>query len=65
MFRPQLLAALLIGLGTAAGVAAMPPETGRLPAGVTPVHYDITVDPDAAAMTFAGAETVTIAVARP
>ena len=64
MFRPRL-AVLLLGLGVAASVSAAEPEAGRLPAGVTPKHYDIMVDPDAAAMTFAGNETITIAVARP
>jgi aminopeptidase N len=64
MPRPRV-AAFLLGLGAAASVSAATPEAGRLPAGVTPLHYDIMVDPDAAAMTFTGDETVTIAVARP
>ncbi len=37
----------------------------RLPTGVTPVSYDITVDPDAASLTFSGSETVTINVTKP
>lgn len=40
-------------------------ETGRLPDGVTPVSYDITVAPDAAALTFTGKETITIDVTKP
>ncbi|WCM28841.1 M1 family metallopeptidase [Sphingomonas sp. QA11] len=35
---------------------------GQLPANVAPVAYDITVKPDAKAMTFSGTETVTIDV---
>jgi aminopeptidase N len=38
-------------------------ETGRLPAGVTPLHYDITIRPDAANMSFAGSEQIRIDVA--
>ena len=37
---------------------------GRLPVGVTPLAYDITVTPDAAKLTFSGSETITIDVAR-
>jgi len=40
-------------------------EPGRLPAGVTPLAYDIMVDPDAAKLRFTGRETITIAVAAP
>ena len=54
----SLAAALLIGTATPAFAV------GQLPAGVAPVSYDITVRPDAKAMTFTGAEDVTIAVAR-
>ncbi len=51
------LAAVLL-LGTATPAFAV----GQLPAGVAPVSYDITVRPDAKAMTFSGEEDVTIAV---
>ena len=47
-------------LATTAHAAA-----GRLPVGVTPVAYDIRVDPDAAKLTFTGTETVTFDVAAP
>lgn len=40
-------------------------ETGRLPGGVTPLAYDITVAPDAARLTFSGEETITVDVAAP
>ena len=40
-------------------------ETGRLPTGVTPLAYDITVAPDAAKLTFSGEETITVDVAAP
>lgn len=52
------LATLLMGIATPALAA------GELPAGVAPVAYDITVRPDAKAMTFSGEETVAIEVAR-
>ena len=54
-----LAAALLVGTATPA-VAV-----GQLPAGVVPVSYDIVVSPDAKAMTFSGAETIVVTVARP
>ena len=50
----------LLALGGASG-------RGRpgLPGNVVPVHYDISVDPDAKALRFTGSEVVTIAVAAP
>ena len=53
-----LAAALLIGVASPAFAV------GQLPEGVAPVSYDITIRPDAKAMTFSGEETVTISVAR-
>jgi len=53
-----LAAALMIGVASPAFAV------GQLPEGVAPVSYDITVRPDAKAMTFSGEETVTIDVAR-
>ncbi|MET0270086.1 MAG: M1 family metallopeptidase [Sphingomonas sp.] len=62
MRRSAILAApLLLALGGAAPGGA----PGQLPANVTPVNYDITVDPDAKALTFTGDEVITIAVAAP
>lgn len=40
-------------------------ETGRLPTGVTPLAYDITVAPDATKLTFSGEETITVDVSVP
>lgn len=54
----SLATALLLGTATPAFAV------GQLPAGVAPVSYDITVRPDAKAMTFSGEEDVTITVAR-
>jgi aminopeptidase N len=39
--------------------------TGRLPDGVTPIHYDVSVTANAAALTFDGVETITVNVTRP
>ncbi len=61
MFR-FALAAIVCG---AAVLASPVLAANRLPGGVTPVAYDITVDPDAATLTFGGRETVTIDVAKP
>lgn len=52
----SLAAALLLGTATPAFAA------GQLPTGVSPIAYNITVRPDAKAMTFSGEEDVTIAV---
>ncbi len=38
---------------------------GRLPTGVTPLSYDITVEPDAQKLTFTGSETIAINVTVP
>jgi aminopeptidase N len=50
------IATLLLGVSTPALAI------GNLPANVAPIAYDITVKPDAKAMTFSGSETVTIKV---
>lgn len=54
-----LAAALLLGTSTPAFAI------GQLPGGIAPTSYDITIRPDAKAMTFSGEETVSIAVAKP
>ena len=60
--------ALLLASGLAAPAfaqPAVPPQLpGRLPTEVVPLHYAISVDPDAKALTFAGTETVTVNVLR-
>ena len=55
-------ATLLVSISFSVSASA---ETGRLPAGVTPLAYDITVAPDATKLAFTGEETITIEVAVP
>ena len=57
------LAALACGLHSHAGEMAeqLP---ARLPTDVAPVHYDIHLEPNAAALTFNGRETIDIVVRR-
>jgi aminopeptidase N len=59
--------AISVGLSLAASLLATSAMAapGRLPAGVTPLSYDITVEPDAAKLTFTGSETIAIQVAKP
>ncbi|GGE81294.1 M1 family metallopeptidase [Sphingomonas prati] len=65
------LSALLLASVTLVGAAPAPlpavgvQQPGRLPPGVTPLHYEISVEPDAQKLNFTGSETVTIAVTRP
>ena len=59
MLKPLSLAAVLLATAASAQV------TGRLPGGVTPLAYTISVDPDAAKLTFTGSETIRIKVAAP
>jgi aminopeptidase N len=54
------LALLFVTALTAPALAA-----GRLPTGVTPIAYDLTVDPDAGKLGFSGSGTVTVQVAKP
>jgi aminopeptidase N len=66
MIHWRLAAATFLLAGTASVAhAQVGANTGRLPTDVTPVHYDMTIDPDAKAMRFAGEETVTVLVAKP
>ena len=61
------LSALLLASAALIGAAPAPTaqQPGRLPAGVTPIHYDIMVEPLADTLRFTGSETVTIAVTQP
>ena len=59
MLRPLSLATMLLATTASAQVA------GRLPGGVMPLAYTISVDPDAAKLTFMGSETIRIKVAAP
>lgn len=56
-----------VGLSLAASLLATSAmaQAGRLPTGVTPLSYDITVEPDAAKLTFAGSESIVIQVTKP
>jgi aminopeptidase N len=56
---PRLAAALVILL------SAVDAQAQRLPASVTPLHYDITVAPDLAAAKFTGEETIRVRLAGP
>lgn len=62
MFSRILIFAAVSLFLTVAPAAALP---GRLPEGVTPLHYDIMVAPDAKALRFSGRETIDIRVSRP
>ncbi len=55
----------LIGFGLTIVSVAAYAAPGRLPDAVVPTAYDLTVDPDASALTFAGSGTVAITVAKP
>ncbi|PAX09525.1 M1 family metallopeptidase [Sphingomonas lenta] len=57
--KPTLAAALLLG------VSAPALGQGQLPRTVVPVAYDITIRPNAQAMTFTGTETVEVDVKQP
>jgi aminopeptidase N len=58
---------LFAGLSLAASllVTSAFAAPGRLPVGVAPLSYDITVEPDAAKLTFTGSETIAIQVTKP
>ena len=64
----RLATRLLVCLAWAAfGVTAAAAEQrpGRLPPGITPVHYEISVEPDAAALTFTGRAVIDLEVEDP
>jgi aminopeptidase N len=58
---------LSVGISLAASLLASSAYAapGRLPEGVRPLSYDITVEPDAAKLTFTGSETIAIQVDKP
>ncbi len=45
--------------------SVVPGFAQRLPVGVVPSHYDLTVAPDLAAATFTGNETIAVSVEKP
>jgi hypothetical protein len=47
------------------GIAAARVEAQRLPGGVTPEHYALTVTPDLAKARFAGSETIEVVLDKP
>jgi aminopeptidase N len=58
---------LIAGLSLAASLLSTSAfaAPGRLPTGVTPLSYDIIVEPDATKLTFTGSETIAIQVTKP
>lgn len=58
MVRAAVLFVLALG-------ASVPCFAQRLPGGVTPTHYDLMVEPDLAAATFAGTEKITVTLRKP
>jgi len=55
----------LLSVGLLATTSSPALAVGQLPAGVRPLVYDITVNPDATSKTFTGSETVTVQVTKP
>ena len=60
---PRLLICLAC-IAPGAGVAADAAQPGRLPPGVVPVHYDLTIEPDARALTFSGRAVIEVNVVK-
>ena len=61
----KLASALVLSLALTAGASPPALAAGQLPTGVVPVLYDISVRPDATALTFSGEETITVDVKTP
>ena len=62
IWRGLVAAGMVVGLG---GAAVARVEAQRLPGGVRPVHYSLTITPDLAKATFAGSETIEVVLDRP
>ena len=56
---------LALGADDVRGAVEATARPGRLPGGVSPVHYDISIEPDAAALRFTGRAAIDIEVERP
>ena len=62
IWRGLAVAGVVVGLGV---VAAGRVEAQRLPGGVRPEHYSLTITPDLKAATFAGSETIEVVLDAP
>jgi aminopeptidase N len=62
LWRGAVAAGVVLGLG---GIAAGRAEAQRLPGGVRPVHYSLTITPDLGKATFAGQETIEVVLDKP
>src|ERR1017187_1427149 len=62
LWRGAVAAGVVLGLG---GFGAGRVEAQRLPGGVRPVHYSLTITPDLGKATFAGSETIEVVLAAP
>ena len=62
IWRGLVLAGVGLGLG---GVATGRVEAQRLPGGVRPEHYSLTITPDLSAATFVGSETIDVVLDAP
>jgi aminopeptidase N len=62
IWRGLAVAGVMVGLGW---VAAGRVEAQRLPGGVRPEHYSLTIAPDLKAATFAGSETIDVVLDAP
>ena len=58
--RGVMMSVSVFGLMLTASSAAL--AAGQLPGNVTPIRYDITIDPNAQAKTFTGRETISVTV---
>ena len=62
IWRGLAVAGVVVGIG---GVAAGRVEAQRLPGGVRPEHYSLTITPDLKAATFVGSETIDVVLDAP
>jgi aminopeptidase N/puromycin-sensitive aminopeptidase len=62
IWRGLAVAGVVVGLG---GVAVGRVEAQRLPGGVRPEHYSLTITPDLKAATFVGSETIDVVLVAP
>ncbi len=65
MLMPRIPVAPVAVLLSSTLLSAATTTPGRLPSGVTPMHYDITVTPNAEKLVFSGSETIDVKVDEP